>query len=60
MWIPDSSTIIGVVSWERPDTNGACAVNRFFYRFLRSKRPARPSRVTKAASVEDVDGDDDA
>lgn len=55
MWIPDSSTIVGVVSWERPDTNGACAINRFFYRFLRSKRPARPSRVTKAASVDNED-----
>jgi len=43
MWIPGTSTILGVVSWEASDTNGACAVNSFWYRFIRNRRQLRPA-----------------
>lgn len=42
MWIAGTNTILGVVSWEQPDINGACAVNAYWYRFVRSHRSGRP------------------
>jgi hypothetical protein len=47
MWIPGTNTILSVVSWEQADTNGACAVNAFWYRFVRSHRPDWPIPKSK-------------
>ena len=51
MWIPGTNTILSVVSWEQADTNGACAVNAFWYRFVRSHRPDWPIPKSKRNST---------